>query len=386
MGVETNLSDRSIPKKGTSRMSDLLPVVGIDVSKATLDVHWSCQKGKRFQARFSNDASGIEQLQAWILQHQVTQVHCCLEATATYSDAVATFCFAQGHRVSVIAPHKLHAFRTSEGILSKTDQIDARLLSCYGEQKRPAAWHPVSASAQQLKRDLDRLDEVKAMHRQEKNRLENQRLDAQARERIQAHLTWLEEEIASWNGLLETRFAQAYEQEQERTPAPVSPHSISQNPAKRSQKKPMNIAPVDTFMQMVGIGRLSALRMHAVFATMQEATNSEQMASYFGVVPHQHESGTSVKGKTRRRGGNQQARTWLYMCAISSKRFDPDMKQWAEELQARGLCKKAVIVAVMHKLVRILFGLFITNAPYDAAKAFPAHYPHAAAKEVALAA
>jgi transposase len=384
--VWTDLSDRSIAKKGTLCMSDLLPVVGIDVSKATLDAHWGSQKGKRYQARFSNDGSGLESLQAWILQHHVTQVHCCLEATATYSDAVATFCFAHGHLTSVIAPHKLHAFRTSEGVLSKTDQIDARLLSCYGEQKHPAAWHPVSASAQQLKRDLDRLDEVKAMHRQEKNRLENQRLDAQARERIQAHLTWLEEEIARWNELLETRFAHAYEQEQDLASAPVPPQSMPEKRAKRSQKKPMNIAPVDTFMQIVGIGRLSALRMHAVFATMQEATSSEQMASYFGVVPHQHESGTSVKGKTRRRGGNQHARAWLYMCALSSQRFDPDMKQWAGELQARGLCKKAVIVAVMHKLVRILFGLFKTNAPYDATKAFPLHYPQATAKEVALAA
>ena len=367
-------------------MSDLLPVVGIDVSKATLDVHWGSQKGKRFQARFSNDACGLEQLEAWIIQHQGSQVHCCLEATATYSDAVATFCFAQGHRVSVIAPHKLHAFRSSEGILSKTDQIDAWLLSCYGEQKRPAAWHPVSASAQQLKRDLDRLDEVKAMHRQEKNRLENQRLDAQARERIQAHLRWLEEEIVSWNVLLETRFAQAYEQEHHAPPVSVPPQCTPKTPTKRSQKQLMQLPPLDTFMQLVGLGRLSALRMYAVFATVQEVTSCQQMASYFGVVPHQHESGTSVKGKTRRRGGNQQARAWLYMCAISSQRFDPDMKQWAQELQARGLCKKAVIVAVMHKLVRILFGLFTTNAPYDATKAFPAHYLQAAAKEGALAA
>jgi transposase len=114
------------------------------------------------------------------------------------------------------------------------------------------------------------------------------------------------------------------------------------------------------------------------------------MASYFGVVPHQHESGTSVKGKTRRRGGNRQARNWLYMCALTSKRCDPDMKQWAQELKARGLCKKAVIVAVMHKLARILFGLFKTHAPYDATKAFPMHYrkekEEIATKKLAVAA
>lgn len=368
-------------------MSDVLPVVGIDVSKATLDAHWGSQKGKRYQVHVTNDACGFAQLQAWILQHGVIHVHCCLEATATYSDAVATFCFAAGHIVSVIAPHKMHAFRTSEGILSKTDKIDARLLSSYGEQKRPVAWHPVSASAQQLKRDLDRLDELKTMQQQEKNRLENQRLDAAARKRIQAHITWLNDEIAAWAPLLEERFTQAWSQEHVQEPSPA------QTPGKkvrRPRKKTMQIAPIDAMMQVVGIGRLSALRIYAIFASLQEHASSEQMASYFGIVPHPHESGTSVKGKTRRRGGNRQARNWLYMCALTSKRCDPDMKQWAQELQARGLCKKAVIVAVMHKLARILFGLFKTNAPYDASKAFPLHYlkekEETAAKTLASAA
>jgi len=353
-------------------MATQLPVVGIDVSKATFDSQWGSQKGKRQQAHFGNDAHGFADLQAWILQHGVTQVHCCLEATGTYSDALAAFCFAAGHVVSIIAPHKMHAFRTSEGILSKTDKIDARLLASYGEQKRPGPWHPVSASAQQLKCDLDRLDELKSMQQQETNRLENHRLDAQARKRIQAHITWLDDEITSWAPLLEERFAQAFKQEH-----PQEPPQQKQTPGKkvkRPRKKTMQIAPIDAMMQVVGIGRLSALRMYAIFATLQEHASSEQMASYFGVVPHQHESGTSVKGKTRRRGGNRQARNWLYMCALTSKRCDPDMKQWAQELQARGLCKKAVIVAVMHKLARILFGLFKTNAPYDATKAFPMHY------------
>lgn len=351
-------------------MTSLLPVIGIDISKATFDAHWGTEKGKRWQARFSNDAQGLAQFQAWILVHEVSQAHCCLEATGTYSDAVATFCFAQGHRVSLIAPHKMHAFRTSEGILSKTDKIDARLLSCYGEQKRPPAWHPVSAAAGRLKSDLDRLDELKAMHRQETNRLENQRLDAQARQEITDHLSWLDERITKWGSLLEERFAQAYHQEQEAMQEPLPPPSPVQE-EKPQRKQRMQIAPIDTLMQVVGIGRLSALRMYAVFATMQELTSSEQVACYFGVVPHPHESGTSVKGKTRRRGGNQQARNWLYMSALTSKRCDPNMQAWAQQLQERGLCKKAVIVAVMHKLVRILFGLYKTNAPYDASKAFP---------------
>lgn len=366
-------------------MTSTLPVVGIDVSKTSSDAHWGSQKGKRWRLHFSNDAQGFEILDAWIREQGASRVHVCLEATSTYSDAVAAFCFARGHVVSVLAPHKIHAFRTSEGILSKTDTIDALLLARYGEQKRPAAWHPVSAAANQLKRDLDRLDELKEMYRQEKNRLENQRLDQEARHEIDEHLSWLKERTQRWSTLLETRFAQAWKQEQEVTEELNTPEPPAGKKNKRPRKKGMQVPAIDVLMQVTGIGRLSALRMYAIFATLQEVGSSEQVACYFGVVPHQKESGTSVKGKTRRRGGNKQARNWLYMCALTSKRCDPDMKQWAAELQGRGLCKAAVIVAVMHKLVRILFGLFKMNAPYDATKAFPSHYPKGK-EEAALAA
>lgn len=347
------------------------PVIGIDVSKATLDAHWGSQKGKRWHLRVPNTPEGLAQLQQWIVSSSPTPVHCCLEATGTYSDAVAIFCHAQGHCVSVIHPSKMHEFRRSEGIHGKTDAMDARLIALYGEQKRPRAWHPVGFAASQLKGDLDRLDELKAMRQQEHNRLENQRLDELACQLIEQHITCLQEMEDEWYQLMLTRFKEAWQQEHDGEPEPEGTHLQAKDA--RKQREMLGIAPIDALIQVVGVGQLTALRLFAVFATLQYQQSTEQVACYFGVVPHRHESGTSVKGKPQRRGGNRQARTWLYAAALSSKRSDPDMAQWAKELEGRGLCKKAVTVAVMHKLLRILFGLYKHPGAYDAAKAFPTH-------------
>src|SRR5712691_11241749 len=64
----------------------------------------------------------------------LARVHACLEATGTYSDAIATFLFEHGHQVSIINPARVTAFRVSEGIRTKTDRHDALVLARFCEQ------------------------------------------------------------------------------------------------------------------------------------------------------------------------------------------------------------------------------------------------------------
>ena len=109
--------------------------MGIDVSKLTLDVRVESQKHPRRPAqRVSNGGDGFAQLQTWFDAHGLRRVHACLEATGSYSDAIAAFLLAQGHQVSVVNPARVAAFRT------KTDRHDALLLARFCAQKRPALW------------------------------------------------------------------------------------------------------------------------------------------------------------------------------------------------------------------------------------------------------
>ena len=65
-----------------------------------------------------------------------------MEATGAYHEAVATFLFDKGHRVCVVNPQRVKSFGLSEGIRTKNDQVDARLLARFGKAIQPRAWQP----------------------------------------------------------------------------------------------------------------------------------------------------------------------------------------------------------------------------------------------------
>ena len=66
--------------------------VGIDVSKKTLDVHLgTTPKNKRLRHRFANEEAGFADLLRWMQEQGYGDAHVCLEATGTYSDALALF-------------------------------------------------------------------------------------------------------------------------------------------------------------------------------------------------------------------------------------------------------------------------------------------------------
>jgi transposase len=55
----------------------------------------------------------------------------------------------------------------------------------------------------------------------------------------------------------------------------------------------------------------------------------------------------------------------LYFPALTVLRWSEPMKAWAEELRGRGKTKMQVVGAVMHKLVRIIFGVLKSGQPFN---------------------
>jgi transposase len=328
-------------------------VVGIDVSKATLDV--GLYQGSRAKKhRFANQASGFESLVDWLhTQAKGCELHVCLEATATYHDAVARFLHDVGIKVSILPSSRLPAFRESEGKRSKTDEQDALLLARYGEQKQPVGWEPLPSEQEHLQVLMQRLEALDKMSQQERNRLENSRLPASIREQIQQHrqqmATWRKEllkEAISW--------VKAHEE-------------LNQGFAFLLSQK--------------GIGPLSALRMLCLLGSdSSRFSGSRQVVAYVGMDVVERQSGTSVRsrGHISKRGSGS-VRKWLAMCALVARRWDPDMQQWAEELKARGKCAKQIQVAIMRKLLQVSYGLLKHQQAYERQTAWPTHGPTAPA-------
>lgn len=338
--------------------------LGADISKASIDAQLGTQSDKRMRVRISNDLCGFEALQAWLENHHIEQVHVCLESTGTYSDAFAHFFFAHGHIVSILNPARVAAFRKSEGMVSKTDQLDALLLARFCAQKRPAAWQPAPAIIERIDQYMKRIDDVQKMLQQEKNRLENQRLDTFLREQISDHVALLAEQKKHLLHVITQHIKQE---------AKAEPQSATCEPEKDAAWAYKQFQLVDS---IPGFAALSSWRALALIGEVERFPSAKQVVKYVGIVATERQSGTSVRGKSMMsRQGDPNARKWLYMSAITAKRYDPDMKQWADQLLAKGKKKKVVLVAVMRKLVHILYGVLKSGRPYDPRTAFPSHYP-----------
>ncbi|STQ61915.1 IS621, transposase [Pseudescherichia vulneris] len=174
-------------------MEQELHYIGIDVSKAKLDVDVLRPDGRHRSKKFANTPKGHDELVRWLNSHQAAPAHICMEATSTYMEDAAARLSDAGFTVSVINPALGKAFAQSEGLRSKTDAVDARMLAEFCRQKRPAAWeapHPVERALRAL---VLRHQSLTDMHTQELNRQDTAR-DVQ-RPSIDAHLLWLEAEL-----------------------------------------------------------------------------------------------------------------------------------------------------------------------------------------------
>lgn len=167
-------------------------VVGIDVSKAVLDV---AVLPSEEVLQFANDANGIEALRNKLSSAAVDLV--VMEATGGYETAAATALVGAGLRVAVVNPRQIRDFAKATGRLAKTDRIDAQVIGAFGEAIEPEIVRLPDEDARELEALLVRRRQLVAMRVQEVNRLAL--VQGAMRKNIKAHIAWLEKQIAPFN-------------------------------------------------------------------------------------------------------------------------------------------------------------------------------------------
>jgi transposase len=174
-------------------MNSDLVFVGIDISKATLDVDSYPANEPR---RFLNEDAGREKLCEWLKARNPTLI--VMEATGGLEMPVAALLAAAGLPVAVVNPRQARDFARAIGVLAKTDAVDATVLARFAQAVRPAIRELKSDEAQELEAVLTRRRQIVEMITAERNR----QLKAQARiaKQIKAHIAWLEKRLDEANG------------------------------------------------------------------------------------------------------------------------------------------------------------------------------------------
>jgi transposase len=127
--------------------------LGVDVSKAKLDVALLSSKDKFKSKVFANDRVGFAALLQW-LQVQVpdlhTNVHICMEASGIYHEAFACFVNEQCLVVSVVNPLLVKRFAEASRLRNKTDGGDAKCIAQFCKSHQSERWEAPSMALREL--------------------------------------------------------------------------------------------------------------------------------------------------------------------------------------------------------------------------------------------
>lgn len=303
-------------------------VVGIDVSKATLDCAAMPMKSS---LQVGNDEAGIAQLVTWL--HEVKPDLVVLEASGGYETAAATALAGALFRVAVVNPRQVRDFAKAKGRLAKTDRIDAEVIAEFGIAIDPQVSRLPDEDTKALQGLLARRSQLVGMRTQERNRV------AQAasplRSQIKDHIGWLNEAIRKCDIDLTAK--------------------LRSSPAWKAKD--------DLFRSMPGIGPINSRMFMACLPELGQL-NRQKIAALVGVAPFNRDSG-KFKGQRRIWGGRAQIRHALYMAAMTAKCRNPIIRTLYERLTARGKPHKVAMVACMRKMLIILNTMAKTNAPWN---------------------
>lgn len=288
--------------------------VGIDVSKATLDV---AVLGVATHRQFQNTARGFRALAAWLKRWRPQRV--VLEATGGYEQAVLDALHAADLPMVRINPRQARDFAKGTGQLAKTDRLDAQVLAKMAATVEAPLYAPRAPWRLRLGQWQQRrghLVQILQAERQRCRRID----DAPLRRAAQRIIAFLEQELRALDASIEVQLEARPEL------APL-----------RSVRGAGPVLQATLACQLPELGQL----------------DGKAIAKLAGVAPLACDSG-QWRGRRMIWGGRAAVRSALYMSALTAMRFEPGLRDFYQRLRARGKPAKVAIVAVMRKMLVIL--------------------------------
>lgn len=121
----------------------------------------------------------------------------------------------------------------------------------------------------------------------------------------------------------------------------------------------------DLLESIRGIGSYSAAAIMIQIEDIHRFSSSDKLVSYFGIHPIITMSGDKKMVSRMSKQGRPAIRAILYMCANSAVRADSHMKSIYARHRAKGKNHYQAIGVIMHKLLKIIWGVLTSGKPYD---------------------
>lgn len=291
--------------------------VGVDVSKAKFDV---VILPEGTAATYVYDEAGIAEFLRQLPTHDCVVV---LEATGGYERQLATELVNAEYKTAIVNPRQVRDFARGLGVLAKNDRLDARVLAIYAQHARLRLVEKTAEKQQELTALVVRRRQLLGLQVAESNRLKQATVKLTAKS-IRHMLELLRKELKK----LDAEIVRLIESDED-----------------WRQKS-------DLLQSVPGVGPATSASLVAELPELGKL-NRQQIASLVGLAPFARDSGKS-RGQRSIWGGRTAVRCALYMAALSAKRCNHVIRDFARRLQQAGKRGKVILTACMRKLLVIL--------------------------------
>lgn len=307
---------------------------GADISADWIDV--ACQvDDATLERRFANEPNGHQELIAW-LREPAKSARVVVEASGVYStDLCLALHAASRIEVMVLNPRAARDYRRSQMYRSKTDRIDAAVLSDYARRMPFTPWKPPKGDVRELRQVARRIQALTVDRTREKERLHaaqsTQTTSAVVTNDIEVNIRHLKRRIKE----------------------------LTRQAMKIIHRSAMLQRAYQHVTSVRGIATKSAVQLLGELMVLPTGMSVRQWVAYAGLDVKHHRSGRSVERRARiSKEGNMRIRRALFMPAQVAIQHEPNVRAFYEKLvHQRGKPKMVAVVAVMRKLLHAIYGM-----------------------------
>lgn len=329
-------------------MEIIKEVVGIDVSKDSLSVCF----GKLIKDQqqiitkpisVDNNEKGFKELVQFVKKQRTsksTPLYFAMEATGVYYENLAYFLSEKHLKVIVILPNKTKNYSKTLDIKSKTDNLDAVMITKFALERQMQLWQLPSPLTKALKSLTREYNSIKQMAVQVKNQLHAKEYSYEP----------LKETIQRGQATLEV-FEKQLKQIEKQIKELVEKDDDLNDRINKTDK-------------IEGVGFMTIVSIIAETNGFALIKNNKQLASYAGLDVVYNESGLKKHKTSISKKGNRFIRQAVYMPALSAARYNPKLKEFYIRLLTKKNIKKVALIAVARKLLILIYTIFKKNVEY----------------------
>ena len=322
-------------------MNNYVDVIGIDVSKLTIDAQIHLRAVHRV---FSNTPKGYRALLSWVETYLKEQVYFfCFENTGHYSSNLSVY--MSENDIDYVEENPLAIKRSAGIVRGKTDKLDSAMIARYAwiYREELVLSSPKEQDIQELGRLLsfrdqlvrDRTGKMSSL-KEMQNLLSSPSTDDCCRI-IKKTIHYLTKQIVA----LEDHIKKLMKKDE----------SLQRN--------------YELLNTLKGVGLILSCQILYHTGNFKRFDSWRQFSSYCGVAPFEHSSGTSIHRKNRiHHIGDRKMKTLLTLASVSAIQYDSELKQYYKKKVAEGKPKMVALNNVRNKILSRAFAVVKRGTPY----------------------